>query len=224
MKLIISILTLLFLQFSFSQTGIVQYSVNHTEEMPENEFNNKISEEFELMTLVLTYNEHLSYFTLEPYIAKDELHSKFAKTLAGVKGDWEQSSGYSHRYGAANDTLYRINYEERLLDWRLENETTTIDGYQCYKASQQFYNKLSRNYITYIAWYTPEIPVSYGPLGFGGLPGLILQLEYKKKIIKAEKIILNPKSVSLERLPKVSVITGDEYNQKMRAARMVTPD
>ncbi|WP_438712837.1 GLPGLI family protein [Aquimarina muelleri] len=54
------------------------------------------------------------------------------------------------------------------IKWELINETKKIGKYNCYKAK----------YKEIIAWYAPEIPLQFGPVGFGGLPGLIIHLEY----------------------------------------------
>lgn len=58
------------------------------------------------------------------------------------------------------------------LEWNFSyEETYSIMGYDCRKAAAEF---AGRNYT---AWFTPEIPLPFGPYKFGGLPGLILKLE-----------------------------------------------
>lgn len=58
------------------------------------------------------------------------------------------------------------------LDWNFSDETTdSIMGYDCRKATVEFAGR------HYTAWFTPEIPLPFGPYKFGGLPGLILKLE-----------------------------------------------
>lgn len=60
-------------------------------------------------------------------------------------------------------------------DWQIKNETITIVGYQCQKATCNF---RGRNYT---AWFAVDIPLSYGPWKFCGLPGLILKVYDDKK-------------------------------------------
>lgn len=72
--------------------------------------------------------------------------------------------------------------------WRITQETKIIVGYLCYKAIDLSY----KNNSTY-AWFTPQIPVSFGPKKFVGLPGLVLEVQLKRRKIIAAKIILNPK-------------------------------
>ena len=44
-----------------------------------------------------------------------------------------------------------------------------------------------------IAWFTPQIPVSFGPLDFNGLPGLVIRVEMAGgRTFSASKIVLNP--------------------------------
>ncbi|MBD5329977.1 MAG: GLPGLI family protein [Bacteroides sp.] len=58
------------------------------------------------------------------------------------------------------------------LEWSFCDEATdSIMGYECRKAATEF---AGRNYT---AWFTPEIPLPFGPYKFGGLPGLILKIE-----------------------------------------------
>jgi GLPGLI family protein len=62
------------------------------------------------------------------------------------------------------DTLKRQN-------WKLEEETKTIKGYVCKKATTR-----NRDGKDVIAWYAEDIQSSTGPDLFGGLPGMILEL------------------------------------------------
>jgi len=119
-------------------------------------------------------------------------------------------------------------------DWKLENETKKIGNYTCYKATivipvseekrQEFEEekKLQANsktaFITVekpkekliTAWYTPEIPISQGPDGYWGLPGLILEVNDGKQMALCSKIVLNPKEKIEIKRPK----KGKKLNQK----------
>jgi len=63
-------------------------------------------------------------------------------------------------------------YTEKLpvQDWKLHDETATIAGRLCRKATCRFRGR------DFVAWYAPAIPHSNGPWKFGGLPGLILKV------------------------------------------------
>ena len=65
---------------------------------------------------------------------------------------------------------FQYTEEIPVQKWVLHNETQKICGYLCQKATCRF---RGRNFV---AWFTPDIPVSNGPWKFGGLPGLILKV------------------------------------------------
>lgn len=64
------------------------------------------------------------------------------------------------------------------------------------------------------AWFTPEIPVSTGPAMYGGLPGLILEINDDKTIILCTKVVLNPKvKIKIKAPSKGKVVTKSEFDQ-----------
>lgn len=65
---------------------------------------------------------------------------------------------------------FLIDGEVEPLAWKLTDEQSEFLGYPCMKATA------TRDTVEVEAWFTPEIPVSAGPEGYGGLPGLILVL------------------------------------------------
>ena len=79
-----------------------------------------------------------------------------------------------------------------------EKKTNIMDGFEMPKE------------ITITAWYTPEIPVSQGPEGYWGLPGLILEINDGKTTILCSKIVLNPKDKVEIKAPT----NGKEISQK----------
>ncbi len=67
---------------------------------------------------------------------------------------------------------YIIEDTLRKLAWKLSDDTLLVKGYHCKKAITK--NRQGDNVI---AWYTEEITAPTGPEQFGGLPGLILQMD-----------------------------------------------
>lgn len=61
--------------------------------------------------------------------------------------------------------------------WVLIDEEKQIDSFRCKKATVSFRNR------NYIAWFCEEIPLNNGPWKFGGLPGLIIEIEDSEKIV-----------------------------------------
>lgn len=68
--------------------------------------------------------------------------------------------------------------------------------------------------IVITAWYTPEIPVSQGPEGYWGLPGLILEVNDGRTTLLCSKIVLNPKDkVEIKAAAKGKVVSQKEYDE-----------
>lgn len=71
-----------------------------------------------------------------------------------------------------------------IKNWKLEDETKTISGYPCRKATLAYKGR------KWTAWYTTEIPLFFGPYKFGGLPGLIVKIsdeagDYDFELVKS---------------------------------------
>jgi len=66
---------------------------------------------------------------------------------------------------------YIIEDTLRKLGWKLSEETKTVKGHTCKKATTT-----SRDSLSITAWYAEDIQSSAGPEEYGGLPGMILEL------------------------------------------------
>ena len=118
-------------------------------------------------------------------------------------------------------------------DWKLLNETKKIGDYNCFKAelTVQVTEKQRKEYEEFLkkeavkpalfkmdepkdkvimAWSTPEIPVSFGPNKYWGLPGLILEINEEETIILCSKVTLSNKEKSKIKVPN----TGEKVTQK----------
>lgn len=66
--------------------------------------------------------------------------------------------------------------------------------------------------IEITAWYTPQIPISNGPGEYGGLPGLIMELNFYRTTLLCSKIVMNPKNPEkIERPKKGKEVSREEY-------------
>lgn len=136
-------------------------------------------------------------------------NSKFFNTtdsqiLASIKGTDLLFAGY---FGIVFDLKKHLLSQSSLLgdnifvekqivnDWQLLNEKKEINGYTCYKATSfnviKYGEKVFKHPIT--AWFCPEIPYSFGPNGYGNLPGLILELQVRNIVYGAKKIEFDSK-------------------------------
>jgi GLPGLI family protein len=64
----------------------------------------------------------------------------------------------------------QVSEDIPVQDWKLHEDTLTVCGYICQKATCRFRGR------DYTAWFTADIPINNGPWKFGGLPGLILKV------------------------------------------------
>lgn len=78
----------------------------------------------------------------------------------------------SNSYSENNKEIEYIIDEIPPLDWDIStsSETIEIQGFKCREARVQFRGSV------YVAYFTDEIPIPFGPWKFSGLPGLILQV------------------------------------------------
>jgi GLPGLI family protein len=119
-------------------------------------------------------------------------------------------------------------------EWTLESDTKNIGEYTCFKAimtreveevksgftidkDEDSHEKADKEApmktITITAWYTPQIPVSAGPAGYHGLPGLILETNDGSQTIICSKIIINPKkSNEIIEPTKGKEVTQEEFD------------
>lgn len=98
-----------------------------------------------------------------------------------------------------DNSLYLVTEALPKLDWDLSHpDTLKIGTYMCNKATTSF---RGRNYI---AWYTNDIPITFGPWKFHGLPGLILDMydqthKYEWIVTKITKKTINEKILNQDK-------------------------
>jgi len=71
-----------------------------------------------------------------------------------------------------------------LMKWTLANDSQTILGHRCQKATCRF---RGRNFV---AWFATDVPIKGGPWKFGGLPGCILKVYDVQKIYVWEAVAI----------------------------------
>jgi GLPGLI family protein len=134
--------------------------------------------------------------------------NSIAKALVG-KGVFYQNKLQKTSLWQTNvmGELYLVK-DSLVNDWEISNESKKIGNYTCYKAVKQCTTCSSMNEV----WFTPEIPVPFGPLGYGGLPGLIVSVVKKGSILQLEKIKFYNKPLVIEKPDKGKKIVKAEYD------------
>lgn len=195
-------------------------------------------------TYILTFNKEESVFKEDEKIdavsgATDSWGKNFSpgEQYKNVKTKklLQQQEFYGKQFLIKDDLL--------TIDWKIGKETKQIGKYMCFKATASIptddltwydfsWNKLRRieeqekDTITgeliepevemseVVAWYSPQIPLSQGPLEYWGLPGLILEISVGNTTMLCSKIIMNPEDKSkIEAPDKGKEVSKKEYQE-----------
>ena len=193
---------------------------------------------------VLTFNKEESFFSEEDQLdamsgATDSWGKNFAPgdQYKNVKTNSQiQNQEFYGKNFLVNDNLQPI-------EWILGKETKQIGDYMCFKATAsiptneltwfnfswsklrdsnpketdtiQAESKAVEIAMTEVeAWYTPQIPVSHGPMEYWGLPGLILEVSAGETTMLCSKIVMNPEEKMEIKAPeKGTQVTKMEYQE-----------
>lgn len=173
------------------------------------------------VTLQLFFNENESFFQKQKKIELDnsKISSKISNIISGVKGAYYKNIKEKQilLQKESLSQLFIIDYSEEKQNWKLTKDSKKIGKYLCYKATLNEKNlSSSGKYLEteIIAWYTPEIAVPFGPLAYGDLPGLILELNRKKMTYYVKKINLkhNDNKEQIKKPLKGKRMTKSEYD------------
>jgi GLPGLI family protein len=122
------------------------------------------------------------------------------------------------------DTLEKLN-------WKLQKETKAIGKYQCNLATTQRVVTLTRSEtlndesrdttyqdtIDITAWYTMQVPVSNGPAQYGGLPGLIMELNDGQTTMLCTRVSIKPgEEVEINKPEGGEEVSQEEYKKITR--------
>ncbi|MGB5243911.1 MAG: GLPGLI family protein [Lutimonas sp.] len=194
-------------------------------------------------TYILTFNKEESVFKEDEKIdavsgATDSWGKNFSpgeqyKNIK-TKSLFQEQEFYGKQF-LIKDNLLAIN-------WKMGTETKQIGQYMCFKATASIpsadlawydfsWDSLRNNeqksdsinepeskpeikMTEVTAWYTPQIPLSQGPLEYWGLPGLILEVNVGKTTMLCSKIILNPEQkTKIEAPEKGKIVSKTEYQE-----------
>ncbi len=185
MKKIILISQLFYCLINYSQKGYVEYGYIESLGLGN--------------ALGLDYNASLSFDKNNSYYVTKKENLETPEKIAGTKvveADGEikavfNGMGVSKEgnqvYYSNNQKLMfsSIFFKNRILindgyinfEWKISTEAKKIGNFNCIKATTTF---RGRNYI---AWFTTDIPVPYGPWKLNNLPGLILEAYDDEKFV-----------------------------------------
>ncbi|WP_339833293.1 GLPGLI family protein [uncultured Flavobacterium sp.] len=212
---------------SFSQDKLVVYNFKLLEDKKfmENktlgDLYKKGIEQAKHIKLNLEFNDTIARFKMQETMSAEENNRNMAVAFCNCK---EDIYIYNYKvYRSNTEGLFKKNefliIDSLNMNWKFLNESKLIDGYECYKATNEYIVINSKGELRHpvVAWYCPQLPYSFGPVGYGGLPGLILELQVRNNVFGVEKIILDHKIEEPIKLPtKGEVITDEDYNNKIK--------
>lgn len=194
---------------------LLSNSISHAQEKQEENYQLEVSYLFLLnQGAPMTYQGTLlvgSESSLFSYQAKIELD---VGELSSEQSGWDHQT---YSFQIKDTTTYhiwsqsigtRVFHLERLpglnslcvvkesfpdIAWHITGNQKLIQNFTCFEATGHFGGR------DYTVWFTEQIPTSYGPWKFHGLPGLIVQLE--DKLGEVQFYVESLRSFPNERVP-----------------------
>lgn len=114
----------------------------------------------------------------------------------------------------SNGMLVKQNVKDK--EWDISTESKKIGDYLCYKAVylKSYMNWKGKNItVPVTAWFAPSLPYRYGPKGYYGLPGLILELHESYGVFLATEVKIDESKLLKFEFPKGKAISEEEYEK-----------
>lgn len=204
MKVVSLLVILLIRQFCFCQkdfkyVGDANFEVSYRHFREPEDGNNVI-----IGVENVVYNYDLIMNLYVSYLRFNNIASVYDTYRSGSVGKTQNYIGDA--YAALNSTIFTslpdsINIKETRwkayteyinispIQWEITKEELMVNGIRCIKANgvrpppgPEFLSD------TYTAWFSPDIPVPFGPYQFFGLPGLIVKCKWSNLVIEATGI------------------------------------
>jgi len=172
----------------------------------------KISDEFEF---VLKSNKNKSLFYLQNKLYTQENIANYALLRSNYQGRSLQTINDTYLEYDSDFLQKKVIVKNKKPKWKLHNEKKTINNYVCFKATTIYKVVNTAGVFENIveAWYCPEINSPFGPIGYGGLPGLIFELKIKDAVYGLKNIrFLKEEKTEIEDLKNYAIITQEELN------------
>lgn len=173
-------------------------------------------------TYSLEFNDSISLFQISTKLANDnnELNSRISSILSGSNKKYlinRKMSLVKKQVDVSGSKI--IIVDNKPHKWKLLNDTYSIDG-KTYLKAEAVVKEMRTNGklvdVLVTAWYDPNIPLSLGPYNYYGLPGMIVKLSEKNKIITLKSITFKSRGKKLSEFKKGTIMTESEYNSYMK--------
>jgi len=112
---------------------------------------------------------------------------------------------------------YIITNDYDKYDWKLLKDTKKIIGYDCYKAIGIFkeYSEIRKKdiIIEVSVWYAPSLAIPFGPAGYDGLPGIVLESSMSSFYLIATDIKFHDNPLKIKKPQDGIMVTNEEFNR-----------
>ncbi|MBF8151213.1 GLPGLI family protein [Winogradskyella sp. F6397] len=227
MKLIHIIVFTLFIGNCHSQNSIksgrLVYSVtfNYTETKKEtsaSKFLEKSVEALREFNFNLDFNNSKSLYYLDKSMISDKESDTYFKAALKIAGDVEVFTDLNIQLSKTRKNFLGDDFiitDSLTYDWKITKETKLIGEYLCYKAELEIETTyLNPKGKKVFAWFTYLIPLSHGPKGYSGLPGIILELKENNLIYSLQKLEFDKSEI---KIPKNGIkINRSDYNKYVK--------
>ena len=215
------------LQFIYGQSGIIKFTENRQMkiELPDGQEH--------LADILPSFNsavKQLSFTATESSfidVSEDQKHSLENETSEGMmKIEIKRSASEGNYYKNLTDNrsiekkdlmgkYFIVEEEIAAPKWKMANEQKQVLDYMCMKATME-----SEDGGITTAWFTPQIPISNGPDKWGGLPGMILELEANDgEITYTAASVEMTEEVTIQQPEDGKKVSAEEY-EKIREKKM----
>ncbi|MGE8529056.1 GLPGLI family protein [Chryseobacterium rhizosphaerae] len=161
----------------------------------------------------LTYYNRLNYISDSLFMATGQYAFKGNRLTSFLIKKNDSNIYQSYEYiGDVN--FYKLP-EEPKQQWTITDSIKISNNLTLQKAITKFGGR------NWIAWFTKDIPMPYGPYKFNGLPGLIMELydtqkNYYFNVIKSEKIPDTYKRLSLTNFMSRAIPVNQKELDKLK--------
>lgn len=162
----------------------------------------------------LTFNSHESLFETFDFLDND-YDPVLSRFISKMKYYQNLSECIRLEQIPIFGSTYLVNKEPIEYNWELKKKRKNITGYNCRLAVSSL-NKKSKLQVVQ-AWYTTDIPVSFGPKGYNGLPGMILAVKELGSFYYAVNVDFK-ETINIEKPTKGKKVSEKAFKQLVDAS------
>lgn len=151
----------------------------------------------------MSYSKDIYYFTLVNDIVNNDIKNVGQANCYYI--DFNKDSVYVQRQILDKKFLIADTISHPL--WTISDEKKSINGKECQKAV----TSTGRYSVT--AWFSIEDAIPFGPLGYFGLPGLIVELETPTYVYTLQSVSLPKEATVFNKPTEGKVVNQKEFDQ-----------